>query len=73
MHVCILYSNIYILQQNNADTQNKIEISFTINILDHALLANNTIQWVGVGLQAGLRVLWVEQQALTIIKVSLTV
>ena len=56
--------------QNNADTNNKVEIQFSVKVLDHVLLVNNSKHWIGVGLQAGLRVLWVEQQSFIIMKVS---
>eukprot|EP00795_Rhopilema_esculentum_P000962 gene962-10728_t len=54
--------------RNNADTGNSMEILFSVKVLDHVLLANNTKHWIGVGLQAGMRVLWVEQLAFTIFK-----
>eukprot|EP00794_Sanderia_malayensis_P007243 gene7243-8051_t len=53
---------------NTASTGNTVDITFTVKVYDHLLLENNTLHWIGVGLQAGLRVLWVEQQAFYIIK-----
>eukprot|EP00112_Aurelia_sp_Birch-Aquarium-sp1_P002282 Seg1249.10 transcript_id=Seg1249.10/GoldUCD/mRNA.D3Y31 product="hypothetical protein" protein_id=Seg1249.10/GoldUCD/D3Y31 len=54
--------------RNNEATGNTMEIFFTVKLKDHVLLATNTKHWIGVGLQAGMRVLWVEQQAFNITK-----
>lgn len=47
-----------------------VNIKYTIKVNDHSKVATNSIHWMGVGLQAGEKILWVEQQSIEIVKVK---
>ena len=69
MQITQIFNLFFYNFQCNSDTDNTLDIEFTVEVGDHPLLANNSKHWIGVGLQAGYRVLWVEQQAFMICKV----
>ena len=45
-------------------------IDYKVEITDHDQVANNTLHYIGAGIQAGSKVLWVDQTDFMFIKVS---
>lgn len=52
------------------DAVNTIKLSFSVKVNDHHLLENASTHWVGLGSVAGEEMLWVGQDAVTILKVT---
>ena len=56
------------VSKNSLFFDRSVNISFLVNVDDHVNVVNGTTHLLGIGIQTGTNVLWVEQQSIQIFK-----
>jgi len=62
------FSNVSIPETGSTESGRTIIIDYKVKVNDHELVANGSTHYFGAGLQAGPKVLWVDQYELVVLK-----